>query len=97
MIPTVSVKQPSAAEHAASSAVLKQTGAQRARFLASAALDAPCGHSGLLGHISSKSNEMKVAEMLLEYLWGDVLDLDTLIRRDGDDRIAIGIVSRVGK
>jgi len=39
----------------------------------------------------------EVAEMLLEYLCGDVLDLDRLIRRDGDDRIAMGIVSRVGK
>ena len=38
---------------------------------------------------------MKVAERLLEYLWGDVLDLDRLIRRDGDDRITMGIVSRV--
>ena len=44
-----------------------------------------------------ESKEMKVAEMLLEYFRGDVLDLDGLIRRDADDSIPLSIISRVGK
>jgi hypothetical protein len=42
------------------------------------------------------SNEVKVREML-EQLFGSVLDRNRLICRNGDDRIAIGIVGGVGK
>src|SRR5260370_372795 len=43
------------------------------------------------------SNEVKVREMLQEQLFGSVLDRNRLIRRNDDDRIAIGIVGRVEK